>query len=182
MPMRNVRMSRLRLPADAVADPIRSHRPHSRDAPSALPCRPAICTSSRQLRQPASLKANHAVSAQKIVRRQPAGKAGRAAGRQHVRRPGRVVAHRHRAVVAQKDRAARVDIFGSNARRSLGGNVQMLRRDLVRPARPLRPHRAPESSAPNCSKLCRARSPRPELRQLAAPARPPSLRAAPRSR
>ena len=45
----------------------------------------------------------------KSLARQPAGEPGGAAGRQHVRRPGRVIAQGHRRVMAQEDRAGVVD-------------------------------------------------------------------------
>ena len=80
--------------------------------------------------EPVARKRDQARPLEEVVGREPRGPAGGAAGRQHVRRPGGVVARGHRRVMAQEDRAG----VGQPRQQPLRvgrRDVQVLRRDQV---------------------------------------------------
>ena len=80
--------------------------------------------------QPLTGEPHDARALAEVVHVQAAGEPGGAAGRQHVRRPGRVVAHRHRRERPQEHRARAVDLF--HQRVGVAGlHVQVFRRDRV---------------------------------------------------
>ena len=122
-------------------------------------------TSSATAARPSREKCDHAAGAQKIVGRKSAGKAGRAAGRQHVRRAGRVIAHRHRAVIAQKHRAGMANLCQQAPRRR---RVAMCKCSgaISSASAAASSASATRIKAPNCSRLCRARSPRSRCASL----------------
>ncbi len=82
-------------------------------------------------RRPSRVNDSTLLERKKSAGRESAGKTGRAAGGQHVRRAGGVIAHGHRACSCPRKMAPAWRMSASNSSALVGGDVQVLRRDYV---------------------------------------------------